>query len=256
MNNFWTIATEVILLVWLHVTIWYLFAIYKKRNDYADIAWGTGFVLVCVFLLWRTPGSPLLNVLSAMIGLWGFRLSLHIGRRNIGRPEDFRYRQWREEWGKTVIWRSYLQVFLLQGFFLLVIVSPVVWVSSRASQPLSVVNYLGAGIWLTGFVIQVIADAQLASFVRIKKPGEIMQTGLWRYSRHPNYFGEIVMWWGIFFSTITVSGSAWFFVSPLVITWLLAFVSGVPMLEAKYKDNPAFQEYKKRTSALWLWKAK
>jgi len=174
----------------------------------------------------------------------------------MGKPEDFRYRQWREEWGKTVIWRSYLQVFLLQGLFLLVIVSPVVWVAAQEPQPLSVVNYLGAGVWLAGFLIQMIADAQLASFVKVKKPGEIMQTGLWRYSRHPNYFGEIVMWWGIFFSTLSLPGSAWFVISPIVITWLLAFVSGVPMLEAKYKDNPAFQEYKTRTHALWLWKRK
>lgn len=254
MENFFRIEGYVVLLVWAYATGWYAIAVYKTRNDYADVAWGLGFVTVCAFLLWFTPGSALLNVLSAMIGAWGLRLSFHIGKRNAGKPEDFRYRQWREEWGKTVLWRSYLQVFLLQGLFMVLIVTPAVWVAANPSQSLSLINYLGAGIWLAGFLIQVVADAQLASFVKVKKPGEIMQIGLWRYSRHPNYFGEIVMWWGIFVSTLSLAGSLWVIISPLVVTWLLAFVSGVPMLEAKYKDNPTYQEYKKRTSALLLWR--
>jgi steroid 5-alpha reductase family enzyme len=254
MEKFFRLEGYVVLLVWAYATGWYVLAVYKKRNDYADVAWGLGFVTVCAFLLWLTPRSPLLNVLSAMISVWGLRLSFHIGKRNVGKPEDFRYRQWREEWGKTVLWRSYLQVFLLQGLFMVLIVTPAVWVAANPPQSLSLINYLGAGIWLAGFVIQVIADAQLAAFVKVKKPGEIMQTGLWRYSRHPNYFGEIVMWWGIFASTLSLAGSVWVIISPLVVTWLLAFVSGVPMLEAKYKDNAAYQEYKKRTPALFLWR--
>jgi steroid 5-alpha reductase family enzyme len=254
MEEFLRIDGYVMLLVWAYATAWYGVAVYKKRNDYADIAWGLGFVVVCVFLLWQTPRSALLNVLSAMIGLWGLRLSYHIGRRNAGKPEDFRYRQWREQWGRTVLWRSYLQVFLLQGLFMVLIITPVVWVAASPPQSLSLINYVGAGVWLAGFLIQVVADAQLASFVKTRKPGEIMQTGLWRYSRHPNYFGEIVMWWGIFVSTLSLAGGVWVIISPLVVTWLLAFVSGVPMLEAKYKDNAAYQEYKKRTHALLLWR--
>lgn len=256
MEKFWRAEVDVLLLVWAYVTGWYVLAVYRKRNDYADVAWGLGFVVVCLFLWWQTPRFPLLNVLTTMIVLWGSRLSLHIGLRNAGKPEDFRYRQWRESWGKTILWRSYLQVFLLQGLFLLIIVSPVVWVSVNEPRSLTVVNYLGAGIWLVGFGVQLVADAQLAAFVKIKKPGEVMQTGLWRYSRHPNYFGEIVMWWGIFVCTLSVPGSSWFIISPAIISWLLAFVSGVPMLEEKYKNNPAYQEYKRRTSALFLWKRK
>jgi steroid 5-alpha reductase family enzyme len=137
---------------------------------------------------------------------------------------------------------------------MVLIITPVVWVAASPPQSLSLINYVGAGVWLAGFLIQVVADAQLASFVKTRKPGEIMQTGLWRYSRHPNYFGEIVMWWGIFVSTLSLAGGVWVIISPLVVTWLLAFVSGVPMLEAKYKDNAAYQEYKKRTHALLLWR--
>lgn len=253
MEDFLVMVGEVARVVWIYATAWFILAAIRKRNDFADIAWGLGFVVICVLLQWRTASSPLLNVLSVMVLLWGVRLSVHIGLRSLGKPEDFRYRQWREAWGATVLWRSYLQVFLLQGFFMLIIALPVVWAAVTTPEPLSAVNYLGAGIWLVGYVIQFVADAQLAAFVKTKRPGEIMQTGLWRYSRHPNYFGEIVMWWGVFITITSLPGSGWLVVSPLLITWLLARVSGVPMLEAKYKDNPAYQEYKQRTSALVLW---
>lgn len=256
MESFWGLAGDTALVLWAYVSCWYLVAVFLKRNDVADIAWGLGFVVACTFLLWRSPHVPLLQGLTAIVALWGIRLSLHIGMRNRAKAEDFRYRQWREEWGNTVLWRSYLQVFLLQGLFMGVIASPVIWVAANQPASLAWINFLGAAVWLAGYVVQAVADAQLAVFVRTKKPGEIMQTGLWAYSRHPNYFGEIVMWWGVWIASLSIPGSGWLVVSPLVITWLLARVSGVPMMEAKYKDNPAFQEYRRRTSALIPWRPK
>ncbi len=249
-----SIFLPVILLVWIYVTIWFLIALYKKRNDVADVAWGLGFAVVCTFLLYRQPPSPLLLLLCVLVILWGTRLSLHIHRRNTSKGEDFRYAKWRAEWGRMFVVRSYLQVFVLQGAFMLIIVSPVVWASANPSPSWSVWTWLGLLGWISGFLFQTIGDAQLATFVKTKAPGAIMRTGLWKYSRHPNYFGEIVMWWSLFLMTVPIEGSMWFIVSPITITWLLAFVSGVPLLEAKYKDNPAFQEYKRQTSVLVPWR--
>jgi steroid 5-alpha reductase family enzyme len=111
----------------------------------------------------------------------------------------------------------------------------------------------GTLIWITGFLFQAIGDYQLAGFAKTKQPGQIMQTGLWRYSRHPNYFGEILMWWAIWLMVVTLPYGVWAIISPLSITFLLAKVSGVPMLEAKYKGNAEFEAYKKRTPALFPW---
>jgi steroid 5-alpha reductase family enzyme len=108
-------------------------------------------------------------------------------------------------------------------------------------------------VWLTGLIVEAVADKQLTQFRNIRQPGQIIQTGLWKYSRHPNYFGEILIWWGIFIIVLPLPFGIWGIISPITITYLLAFVSGVPMLEKKYEGNPAFQSYKKQTSALIPW---
>jgi steroid 5-alpha reductase family enzyme len=161
-----------------------------------------------------------------------------------------------------------LQVFLLQGCFQFIIALPVaiaaysggyfpgrdgLAVGSLFSGPYNTFVFSGILVWFTGFVFQAVGDYQLSQFVKTKQPGQIMQTGLWKYSRHPNYFGEIAMWWGIWLMVATLSFGIWAIISPLTITYLLAFVSGVPMLEAKYKGNPAFEAYKNRTPALFPW---
>ena len=153
--------------------------------------------------------------------------------------------------GKIFYLRSYLQVFLLQGFFLLIIISPVIHAAVAEKLQWNIFTWIGLCCWIIGFYFQAMADWQLVVFKSDKNnKGLIIQTGLWKYSRHPNYFGEILMWWSIFIITITFPNSFYFIISPLTITLLLDFVSGIPMLEKKYKGNPAFEDYKKRTSVL------
>ena len=247
-----TVFTDIALLLLVYATVWYVVALVLKRNDVADIAWGLGFCVVCLYLFFTQPHTPVALVLYGMVLAWGLRLSIHIFIRNKYTGEDFRYRQWRESWGKTFYWRSYLQVFLLQAFILFVIVSPVVWVATAAHYQWTVLTYAGLLLWLLGWVYQSVADYQLRQFVRYRKvQGAIMQEGLWKYSRHPNYFGEILMWWAIFLMATPVTGGWWFIISPLTITFLLSKVSGVPMLEKKYDNNPQFQAYKKSTPALF-----
>jgi steroid 5-alpha reductase family enzyme len=242
---------QCLLIIFAYASLWYLVALYKKRNDVADIAWGMGYVLLCIFLFITQAHSPVLLLLYALVLLWGLRLSVHIYLRNKNKKEDYRYLAWRQQWGKTFYWRSYLQVFLLQGLFLLLIFSPVIHAAGSAPAKWGVSTWAGIGFWVIGFFFQAVGDYQLSVFAKQKKqPGEIIQTGLWKYSRHPNYFGEIMMWWGIFIITLPLQNSFYFIISPLTITLLLVFVSGIPMLEKKYSGNPAFEAYKKRTSVL------
>lgn len=246
-----TVALHTALLIFAYASIWYGIALYKKRNDVADIAWGLGYILVCGYLYITQPASPVSFLLYALVTLWGARLSIHIYTRNKKKTEDFRYRQWREEWGNHFYWRSYLQVFLLQGLILLIIVSPVIYAAVAAPDTWNVFTAIGAGCWLLGFYFQSVADQQLAVFLKQRKDKtDIMQTGLWKYSRHPNYFGELLMWWGIFIVVAPLPYGLLFIVSPLTITLLLLFVSGIPLLEKKYAGNEKFLAYKKRTSAL------
>lgn len=237
-------------IILVYVSGWFLIALYKKRNDVADIAWGIGYIIICSYLFIATERWTVLLVLYSLILIWGLRLSIHIYNRNKNKKEDYRYQAWRNEWGKNFFWRSYLQVFILQGFILLIIISPVINAAAAAPVNWSIFSWLGIGCWIVGFYFQAIGDHQLAVFVKQKKPGEIIQTGLWKFSRHPNYFGEIMMWWGIFIITIPIQHSIYFLISPVTITLLLVYVSGIPLLEKKYKGNAAFDEYKKRTSML------
>jgi steroid 5-alpha reductase family enzyme len=239
------------IIIFVYTGIWFAVSVYKKRNDVADIAWGIGYIILCVYLFVSYPVLPISTLLYSLVTLWGLRLSMYIYTRNKNKTEDFRYKAWRDEWGKIFYLRSYLQVFLLQGIFLLIIISPVINVAVSEYMPWNIFTWLGLCCWIIGFYFQAVADWQLADFKSDKNnKGLIIQTGLWKYSRHPNYFGETLMWWGIFIITLPFANSFYFIISPLTITLLLVFVSGIPMLEKKYKGNAAFEDYKKRTSKL------
>jgi steroid 5-alpha reductase family enzyme len=246
-----TVFIHCFIIIFIYATGWFIAAVIKKRNDIADIAWGIGYIILCIYLFISYPASPVTILLYALVTAWGLRLSLHIYIRNKNKTEDFRYKAWREEWGKSFYWRSYLQVFLLQGLFLLIVISPVIHAATAVLVKWNVLTWIGLFCWLVGFYFQAVGDWQLAIFKKNRKtPGTILQTGLWKYSRHPNYFGEILMWWGVFIITIPFVNSFYFIVGPLTITLLLIFVSGIPMLEKKYRGNPIFEAYKKRTSVL------
>lgn len=241
-------------IIWVYATVWFLFALWKKRNDVADIAWGLGYVVICIHLLISRPASIQAVLVYSLVTIWGVRLAMHIALRSRKKQEDFRYKQWREEWGKSFIWRSYLQVYLLQAFFLLLIATPLFVVSNAQQMNLTWISYLGILLWATGFFFQAVGDYQLSQFKKkSRQSGKIIQSGLWKYSRHPNYFGEICMWWGIFFIVAPLNYGWLALISPLCITLLLIFVSGIPMLEKKYEGNPEFEAYKKRTNALIPW---
>jgi len=246
---YFTIFGLVALTVFVYMTGLFALAIVLKNNSIADVGWGAGFVIAAWAAWVQTPHDLVSNTALVMVALWGGRLSWHILRRNAGKPEDWRYAQWREDWGRWFYLRSYLQVFMLQGFLLLLIVAPVIWIISSAFPINSLLARTGILIWIIGFGFEVIGDLQLKNFLASQpKPGQVCDVGLWQYTRHPNYFGEATLWWGMFVLALSVGAPLWLIFAPITITVLVRYVSGVPLLEKKMMQNPAFQKYAKRTS--------
>lgn len=243
------------ILVFTYMTLFFVAATIKKNNSIVDFGWGLGFVIIAVYSL--AAGGNFNNrtiLITILVAAWGLRLFYHILQRNIGKPEDFRYAAWREEWGKWVVPRAFLQIFLLQGVIMLVIAYPIILNNTSSSASIGVFEIIGLFVWLLGYFFEVVGDKQLKDFLKTRKTkGKIMQTGLWKYTRHPNYFGEATMWWGIFLICLRSASGIFGIISPILITLMLLFVSGVPMLEKHYKDNQEFQEYAARTSMFIPW---
>lgn len=238
------------LLTLCYMSFMFILALIKKDNSIVDVAWGLGFILLAWYTLIVTGSYELRQIIvTALVTIWGLRLAIRIYLRNRGKGEDFRYKKWREDWGRYWVIRSYLQVFLLQGVFMLLIASAFIIINGTAEGGFSIFDAIGLAVWLTGFSFEAIADYQLDKFLAEKKNrGKILGSGLWQYSRHPNYFGEVVQWWGIFIIAISVSNGWFGIISPLVITFLIIKVSGIPILEKSMADNPSFKDYKAKTS--------
>lgn len=238
------------LILFVYMSIWFVLSVFKKRNDVADVAWGLGFILLAwiSFFLGQVQGFRGLLVVL-LVSIWGLRLAWHIHERNKGRKEDYRYAKWREEWGKWFYLRSYAQVYLLQGVLLFLIIFPVLLINKSIGASLNYLDFVGLTVWLVGFIFESVGDAQLARFIKDpNNKGKLIKSGLWRYTRHPNYFGEVLLWWGIWIISLSVENSVIGVIGPLTITFLILKVSGIPMLEKKMAENPEFAEYKKRTS--------
>lgn len=238
----------------LYFHLLYLLALLLKDNSVADVGWGISFVLLAVVLACTTTMAPPHWLLLVLVCVWGVRLSFHIAMRKVGAEEDFRYKQWREAWGKTVVWRSYLQVFLLQMIIMFIIALPLFLAFHAKVLPFDLMTIVGALICCVGLYFEVVADYQLRQFKKqSSNDGKLITSGLWRYSRHPNYFGEACFWWGIALIALPAPYGYWGLLGALTITLLLRFVSGVPMLEKKYADNPEFQAYAEVTPIFIPW---
>ena len=232
-----------------------------KDNSWIDVWWGWTFVFPNVALIIKkfiTGEEVVLRVwiVLACVTIWALRLSLHIGLRHT--REDFRYVDMRQRWtaeGKYYI-KTFAYIFGLQGLFSIIANAAALYVTIySASNELIWLDYLGAAIWLFGFIFEWVGDQQLKSHIADKTPGKkkFIAWGLWRYTRHPNYFGEAVLWWGVFLITCAVQWGFVTFFAPLFVTYLVRFLSGVPMLEEKYKDNPEWIAYCEETNVFAPW---
>jgi steroid 5-alpha reductase family enzyme len=221
-----------------------------RDNSIADIAWGPGFALIAGLIALRYP-YPGASWAALLLGLWGGRLGLYLLLRKLReKKEDWRYANWRKTWGTSFLWRSYLQVFILQGIFMWIIALPLMLHPERLH--LNVQTLAGGLLFGVGLLWESVADYQLMRFKQQPgNAGKFLQSGLWALSRHPNYFGEIVLWWGIWIVLADKSTAIITLLSPLCISWLLMRVSGVPMLEEKFRQKPGFREYAQHTPALF-----
>ncbi len=236
--------------------VW-LLSLPTKNASLADIFWGLGFVCLAWLSFVETGGYLGRKLLLTLLtSVWGLRLSLHIAWRNRGQGEDRRYRAWRAKWGASFWWVSLFTVFLLQAV-LLWLISLTVQLGQISPHPahFTWLDWLGVLLWTIGFTFEAVADWQLARFkADPANRGKVMNQGLWRYSRHPNYFGESLIWWGLFLMTLATPQGWWALISPLVITFLLLKVSGVTLLEKDIVERrPEYREYLETTSAFIPW---
>ncbi len=240
-----------------YVTLIWLLSLALKDAGIMDIFWGLGFVLLgFVYYLETTGVEWRRQLLLALVSIWGVRLSLHIFLRNRGAGEDYRYRKWRDEARNAFWWRSYFKVFLLQGAILWIISSPLL-VAQRSAVPqnLTFFDILGIAFWSVGFLFETVGDFQLARFKGIpENRRKVLDSGLWRYTRHPNYFGDAMVWWGYFFIACSTEHGFHAVSSPILMTWLLIKISGVAMLERNLKKTkPGYTEYLETTNAFFPW---
>lgn len=233
----------------------FLVAHIKKDNSIVDIAWGFGFMLIAWFSFFRTYTFLARHILiTLLITLWAFRLSSYLLIRNWGKKEDIRYTQMKKKWGKLTPIYSFFIVFMLQGILILIIGYPILVINSSSNAGLTLFDYIGTALWIVGFLFETIGDWQL--FMFLKKPvnrGKVMTQGLWRYTRHPNYFGETVIWWGVWLIALTVPYGLSAIISPITITYLLLYVSGVPLAERYLQQLEGFDSYQSQTSIFIPW---
>jgi len=257
----------ILLTLLISYTLLFLYALHKRDNSLVDVFWGFGFMIIAVLSLVQSERGLAQYVMTGLVLLWWIRLTSHIGFRKLREgKEDPRYAKWREEWGSGwyFVIRSYLQVFLLQMVLMLIVAMPILvvnlwlWViEQNPSTPLirgalgQIFMFISIIMALAGLIFETIADLQLREFMKIKKPGQIFTTGLYRYSRHPNYFWESVFWFGV--SLVALPFSYLGLIGWIVITFLLLCVSGVPLQEARYAWRPEWEEYKKKTSVFVPW---
>lgn len=237
----------------LMIATW-LLSLVLRDASIVDIVWGLGFVVVAwVVRLQGDTQTARQWLLVALVTVWGLRLAGYLFWRNHGRPEDYRYRAMRKRWGDRFPLVSLVTVFLLQGVLMWIVSLPVQLGQVPDEPDLGVLAAVGTIVWLIGFTFEAGGDLQLARFKSDPaNEGKVMDRGFWRYTRHPNYFGDACAWWGIAIVAAESGLGAWGLIGALVMTVLLLRVSGVALLEKSLKKRkPEYQAYVDRTSAFF-----
>ncbi|MGM0548667.1 MAG: DUF1295 domain-containing protein [Bacillota bacterium] len=251
-----SIYFQVFLFVLAYFSLFFIIAILKKDNSIVDVGWGLGYVYTANLALYLTNNYNLRSfIITFIVTIWGLRLSYHIFKRNQGKGEDFRYAEWRKNWNHFYL-TSFLRVFMLQGVLLFIISTPIIKIIAAPYQGLKIIDFLGLLVWGLGFAFEALADKQLKDYKALadsKKNGHVLKSGVWKYTRHPNYFGDALVWWGFYLIALSIPGAWKFIFSPLIMTFLLRFVSGVPLLEKRYADDEEYQEYAKKTNIFFPW---
>lgn len=240
------VIAAVVFLLWI-------ISVVKADSSIVDPFWGVGFVIIAWVTTYQIGGLDLRSaVLATLVTIWGLRLSIYLGWRNFGESEDRRYAQMRDKHGKRFWWVSLFTVFLLQGALMWFISLTFQLGMHEGGTSLSWIAWLGIFVWCVGFYFESVGDYQMARFkARADSQGSVMSEGLWRYTRHPNYFGDFCVWWGIYLVSASTN-SWWTIASPMMMSFLLMKVSGVTLLEGDIEERrPEYAAYKKRTNAFF-----
>jgi steroid 5-alpha reductase family enzyme len=238
--------SSIIISLLIFVHIFFFIALIRKNFAVIDIGWSLGIILISIISYLHQPISMKNAWLLLIVFIWGLRLSLYIYSRSVGKPEDPRYAKFRELWKPHSNLQAYFKVFLFQGFLMLMVSLPVSVNMTKGRQELSLINWIGVFVWLIGFIIEVSADTYMNWWRKNKdNHGKICTTGPWRFSRYPNYFGEVLLWYGIYLVSVELS-TIWTIIGPITINFLILKVTGIPLLEERHKDRPGFEEYAKR----------
>lgn len=252
------------IITFVYFTVIFLIATAIKNNSIVDIGWGMGFVIGSWTTLLTTSEPTLLSYLVVgFITLWGLRLSIRLFKRNYGKPEDFRYRQWRKEWGDKVVLIAFFRVFMLQGIINFIVASTsyaIIKFNNFDFTGLSQwVVYIGLTISFTGLFFEVVGDEQLRQHIK-KGTRTLLQSGLWSVTRHPNYFGEIMIWVGLYITglsmllngDIPVVFYLALILSPVIMSTVLIKIS-TPLLEKNMEKYDGWEEYKNRVPMIFPW---
>lgn len=235
----------------------WLISLLLKNSSIVDIFWGAGFVISAWLYFFITPDGFTMHklLLLILVTIWGLRLTIHVMIRNWRKPEDFRYQKWRQESGKIWWIKSLFQVFLLQGLLMWIISSPLLAAQYYRKNPqFTWLDGLALLFWIIGILFEALGDAQLAKFrANPANRGKLLNTGVWHYTRHPNYFGDSTQWWA-FYLLALAAGGWWTIFSPVLMTFFLIRVSGVALLEKTLSNTkPRYREYMESTSAFIPW---
>ncbi len=251
----WSVLSALLVILMVAISFMTLLFVLSRlfgRMDIVDLGWPLVFIVIA-FASLTLGNSNALSVLNAqrivllLVCIWSVRLGYHILRRLMHRPEDKRYRKLRQKWKGNEAVNAYVRVFLPQAVLATVVSASVIIINLSPSEPLSTWVLVGVVVWLVGFGFEAIGDGQLRRHLA-KNSRVLMTSGLWKYTRHPNYFGESLQWWGIFAVALTTQFGWVGVISPGVITFLLLFVSGVPLAERAFAGRPGWVAYKNRTS--------
>jgi len=245
------------LVIMILMTLLWVASVIAKNVSIVDLFWGLGFILSGVFYFLKTGGNePRKIILIILVSVWALRLSGYLAWRNIGKGEDFRYKQFREKYGaKRYWWISFFQTFLLQGILMWLISAPLLGAQIKGqNNALGILDYAGIVLWIIGFCFESIGDLQLSRFKNDPtNKGKVLDKGLWHYTRHPNYFGDSAIWWGYGFLCLA-AGSYLPVLGSVLMTALIIKVSGVALLEKSLKEKkPEYKEYIENTSAFLPW---
>lgn len=253
------------IVLFIYIIIAFIVCSTRKNNGLMDVFYGPGFFLTSITALIVSLflGNSLnirQIVVNILVFFWAIRLASYVYIRNHGKPEDYRYARRREEW-KHFLLQSFFRQFLFQGIVIFLVDIPVWFVNISDNPPVKsffdffgITIWLGALIWLIGFIFETLGDWSLYKF--LQKPenkGKVMDKNVWKYTQHPNYFGEVTQWWGLFVIALAVPFGFITIIGPAYITFQIIKVSGVRLLEKRFAGNEEYQDYKRRTSSFIPW---